>query len=515
MFQCANTSTSTVHDPCPDAFGPPARLAAVPALIAAGVVFVTSATVLMIEILAGRLLAPYVGVTLETYTAVIGTVLAGIAAGAWTGGFLADRLDPRRLLGPVVVAGGALAILSVPIVRALGDAGVTDVGTATVGLAVAAFLLPALVLSAVTPTVVKLQLRDLDHTGAVVGRLSGIGTLGALVGTFLTGFVLVADFPTKPIVFAVGGALVTMGVALWVWLSRRDRVVVGVLLTAAIAATALAVGADDPCAIESAYSCLRVTRDLDRPGGRILWINRDEHSYVDLDDPTHLEFDYTRAIAAVAAVAWPGTLPLESLHIGGGGFTMPRYFDLVRPGSRSTVLEVDPAVVRIAERDLDLHTSPQLRVRVGDARVGIRKVRAASMDLAVGDAFSDLSVPWHLTTREFNAAIDRALRPGGVYAMNVIDNSRLRFLRAELATLRDRFEWVAAISAPSTFNRGFADNIVLAASHRTLDTTELRQRLRPEGLVLLVGPALDRFVGDTRILTDDYAPVDQWLSEGH
>jgi len=155
---------------------------------------------------------------------------------------------------------------------------------------------------------------------------------------------------------------------------------------------------------------------------------------------------------------------------------MPRYFDAVRPGSRSTVLEVDPAVVRIAKRDLALRTSPRLRVSVGDARVGIRTIRPKSMDLAIGDAFSDLSVPWHLTTREFNAAIDQTLRPGGVYAMNVIDNGRLRFLRAELATLADRFAWVVAISAPSTFNHGFADNVVLAASHRQLDTRRCAPR---------------------------------------
>src|SRR5690606_35373487 len=112
-------------------------------VLAAAVVFVTSAAVLVLEILAGRMLAPYVGVTLETYTAVIGTVLAGLAAGAWLGGYVADRVDPRHLLGPLVLAGGGLSLLSVPVVRALGDDTVQDVGPASVFLAVAAFFLPA------------------------------------------------------------------------------------------------------------------------------------------------------------------------------------------------------------------------------------------------------------------------------------------------------------------------------------------------------------------------------------
>ena len=76
---------------------------------------------LVIELLAIRLLAPYVGVTLDTYTAIIGTVLAGIAIGAWIGGVAADRVDPRRLIPPLLVLGGALAIATIPIVRVLGD----------------------------------------------------------------------------------------------------------------------------------------------------------------------------------------------------------------------------------------------------------------------------------------------------------------------------------------------------------------------------------------------------------
>lgn len=487
----------------------------VPALAAAALVFVTSAVVLTLEVLAGRLLAPYVGVTLETYTAVIGTVLAGIAAGAWAGGWLADRVDPRRLLGPVVLGGGVLAILSVPVVRALGDATVADVGGASIGLAAAGFFLPALVLSAISPIVVKMQLRELEHTGAVVGRLSGIGTLGALVGTFVTGFVLVAQAPTRPVIYALGGFLVVLGLALWVWLSRRAGPVMGALLVAAVGAVGLAAAADDPCEIESPYACLHVTLDPNAATGRVLWINRDMHSYVDVADPTHLEFDYTNAFADVADTAWPGATRIDALHIGGGGFTMPRYLAATRPGTRSLVLEVDPGVVEIARRRLALRTSPSLRVDVGDARIGIRGVATDSVDLAVGDAFADLSVPWHLTTREFVGQIDRALRPDGVYVMNVIDRGSFRFLRAEIATLRDRFAHVVLMAEPTVYQERYAANFVLAASHRRLDRDELVARAATENYTVRDGDDLGRFVDGADVLTDDYAPVDQWLTGEH
>jgi hypothetical protein len=274
--------------------------------IAALLVFVCSAAVLVLEILAGRMLAPYVGITLQTYTAIIGTVLAGISVGAWGGGFVADRVDPRLVLGPLVLAGGALSILIVPIVRALGHASIGDgdVRLTTVFLTFAGFFLPSMVLSAVTPTVVKLELHDLSRTGRVVGSFSAIGTLGALVGTFVTGFILVAEFPTRTVIYSLGALLVALGIGLWLWLSRRFTAITVVLLTVTATGFGLTASAHDQCDIESAYACLYVEESSSDPNGRILWENNLVHSFVDLKDPTLLAFEYTKDFADVIKVAW-------------------------------------------------------------------------------------------------------------------------------------------------------------------------------------------------------------------
>ena len=186
-----------------------------PGWLAVALVVGTSAAVLVLEILAGRLLAPYVGVSLETYTGIIGTVLAGIAAGVWLGGAAADRVDPRRLIPVLLVVGGALAIATVPTIRALGGAGDAASVGVTLLLTAVGFLPSATVLSAIPPAVVKLQLRDLHDTGATVGRLSAYGTAGAIVATFLTGFVLVAIAAVTTIIIATGVLLVVSGLALW------------------------------------------------------------------------------------------------------------------------------------------------------------------------------------------------------------------------------------------------------------------------------------------------------------
>ncbi len=119
-----------------------------------------------------------------------------------------------------------------------------------------------------------------------------------------------------------------------------------------------------------------------------------------------------------------------------------------------------------------------------------------SRDVVVGDAFGSLSVPWHLATREFIAEVDRVLRPEGVWVQNVIDYPTFQFARAELATLRERFEHVYAIAPQADFDGSTGGNLVLVASHRALDRDELSGLVAKHGDVVREGAALDRFIGD-------------------
>ena len=487
-----------------------------PPVLAAVLVFATSGAILVLEILAGRLLAPYVGVTLETYTGIIGTVLAGISLGTWLGGRAADRTDPRRLLGPLLVVGGALALLVVPAISLVSALRPGSGPAAIVLFSAAAFFAPAAVLSAVTPTVVKLQLHDLSKTGHVVGRLSAISTAGAIAGTFLTGFVLVSALPSRPIVIVVGGTLIAAGVVIWVTLGRgRGAGLPLIALASLLVGAGWSAAAPQPCERESTYFCVRVEIDPVRASGRTLYLDTLRHSYVDLADPTHLEFSYARIVGDVVAAMAPEAQPISALHIGGGGFTLPRYLAATRPGSTSLVLELDPTVVAVAREELGLVTSDELRVRVGDARLALGALPADAYDLVVGDAFGGLAVPWHLTTREFVAEVGRVLRPGGLYVINVIDYPPLAFARAEAATLRVVFPHVAVIAPEARVAGRSGGNIVLVASDSPIPAGAILEanRLRlGDDEVVWEGDDLDAFIGEAAVLTDDFAPVDQLLS---
>jgi spermidine synthase len=469
--------------------------------VAGALVFVSSGAVLVLEVVGLRLVGPYVGVTLQTSSAVIGVALAAIAYGAWTGGWLADRRDPRGLLPALLLLAGGATALSLPIVRAAGSWLRGTDPTNVLLLALLALFPPAALLSAVTPLVVKLRLGDLRETGRVVGRLSGLGTLGGITATLGTGFVLVAAVPTSVIVLSLGGLLTVCSLLLY-WYDRSRRLLAPGLV-AVLLSGVLVVVAPDPCDVETAYHCARVTVDPQRPSGRLLWLNGAQHSYVDLTDPRHLEFAYAGWIGAYLDALPPG--PLDALHIGGGGFTIPEYLAATRPGSHSLVLELDAALVGLDRRRLGLRTGPDLVVRTGDARVNLRKEPDGSRDVVVGDAFGHLVVPWHLATRELIEDVRRTLRPGGVYALNVIDRPARRFVRAEVATVRAVFPYVALVSTPTAIRGDAGANFVILGSPAPLHS------FTPPGAQVLTGPELDAFVKRASVLTDDFAPVDQLL----
>ncbi len=473
---------------------------------AATVVFLAAGAVLVLEILTARLMAPYLGVSLDTYTGIIGTVLAGISAGSWLGGRAADRYSPRLLLGPILILGGLLAVISPTLVNLLGPQVQGGGVTAIVGLALCTVFLPALVLSAVTPIVVKLQLTDLEATGTIVGRLSAFATAGALLGTFGTGFFLVTRAPTRIIVAGTGVLLMVLGVIAATWLRRGP----GASTVAAVAVLGVGAGAatyavTGPCQSESAYFCIRVIDDPPGSSGRLLMLDDVMHSHVDLEDPKRLRFSYaTVSIAAVDAIA-PGARRVSALQIGGGGFTLPRYLQAARPGSTVDVLELDRAVLDTARRHLGLRTGPSLRVDVGDARLLVREKAARSYDFVLGDAFASRSVPWHLTTREFLTTVRGLLRPGGAYVMNLIDGPEQRFLAAQAATMLEVFASVTMFPVPN--------NYVLVGSSEPVDGQRVAQIAARDGVYLrpVSGAELRRFVADATPLRDDFAPVDQLL----
>src|SRR5689334_4893504 len=117
--------------------------------------------------------------------------------------------------------------------------------------------------------------------------------------------------------------------------------------------------------------------DSDRAAAFSLMLDGAPQSYVDLDDPLHLEFEYVRRMAAAIDLLAPPGEPLRALHLGGGGLTLPRYLAATRPGSPQRVVEIDGPLVELVRRELPLPSKANVRVRVGDARAAVEGIRDA------------------------------------------------------------------------------------------------------------------------------------------
>jgi hypothetical protein len=239
-------------------------------------------------------------------------------------------------------------------------------------------------------------------------------------------------------------------------LGRAAGRAAGALRLASLAApAALLLGSPGalagPCTLESAYVCIQIQSGQAGPLElRAMLLDRLLHSYGAPDDPTHLEYGYTRHFAAVARVRAEGRPPPRALFVGGGGYTVPRYLEATYPGAAIDVIEIDPRVTRAAELYLGLRPDTRIRTFKEDARqFFIERRTPGGYDVVFGDAFNDLSIPYQLTTREFDEQVRRSLAPDGLYVANVIDLFPAGdFLRAYMATLRTVFPHVGILLEP-------------------------------------------------------------------
>ena len=173
------------------------------------VVFIASFCTLVIELVAGRIMAPYVGVSLYTWTSIIGVVLAGISIGAYLGGLLADRYPRPSTLGWLLFLSGLGALSISPLTNLIGEAQFhTSLMIRILLITTIIFFVPSCLLGMISPVVVKLTLKNLQKTGNVVGKIYAFSTLGSIFGTFATGFFLISWMGTRHILLTMGIILI-------------------------------------------------------------------------------------------------------------------------------------------------------------------------------------------------------------------------------------------------------------------------------------------------------------------
>lgn len=260
----------------------------------------------------------------------------------------------------------------------------------------------------------------------------------------------------------------------------------------------------DPIRIRAqvATGVAELVSDHGKPSGRTLLVDGTPQSHVDLDDPTHLEFDYVRRLGHVVDLMPTG--PLRVLHLGGGALTLPRYVAATRPGSGQQVVEIDGPLLELVRRELPLRRSARMRLRVGDAREVLSRLPEDAFDLVVVDAFTSGRMPASLASVEFVGLVARTLRQAGVLATNLADGSGLRFARRQVATARASFPCLALIADPTVLAGKRFGNLVLVGSRTQLPLDGYVRRTASDPFPgrVLHDPDLARFTAGTKPVAD-------------
>lgn len=494
------------------------------------IAFISSFCVMVIELIASRILAPYIGVSLYTWTSIIGVILGGIALGNYLGGRLADRRPSPLILALIFFTGALLTIAILPATMLVSSTewfnGLPMMLEFTIKTSMI-FFLPAIVLSMVSPMVIKLTLGDLGRTGGVVGTIYAVSTAGAILGTFMTGFFFILWFGTRLIVWLVAGVLVMTGIIAWLswkipgrWRPSLKNLIFWMVILEVIFGSAFLFlqfrqSWDENYTRESNYYTIRV---MDAAGGfKVLSLDHLIHSYVIPDSPTTLKYDYVKVFEELFWSLGREKPAPRLLHLGGGGYSFPRYLETVYPATINEVVEIDPAVTEVAHEELGLPEDTSIKTYNQDARYFLmRRDAEDKYDFVIGDVFNDRATPYHLTTLEFDRLVKDNMTADGVYLINIVDSYQAgRYLPSFIFTLGQVFDNVYLFTVGDNWQDVLASTFVIAATDGTIDVNNYVRNLTGDGTRGITGlpmgeTALEKYMAARKpvLLTDDYVPTD-------
>jgi spermidine synthase len=468
--------------------------------------FVTGFATLGLEITALRLLAPAFGSNLLVFSNVVGVVLAGLAAGALIGGRMADRrADPRRA-GALILGAGIFVALLPAFARPFLDAArnALSTGSASVffwSLAAVTLLVlpPTFLLGGVAPFLVRLRARRLDEVGRASGSLSGVGTAGSLLGTFVPTLVTIPFLGTTATLHLLG-ALLILASTLLLGRNAGAALALPLALTLAPARTSVEPGVLEER--DSAYQHIRVEERSD--GTRLLLFDEGLAVQSSWKPGNRLAGTSYDAFLLLDAARDGGIRTLLDLGLAAG--TIVHDFRVQKPDVAITGVEIDPVVLEVARRHFALD-GRNLTAVEADARVFLAR-KGRTFDAIAVDVFRGAHVPFACATREFFALVRERLAPGGAVMMNVAAlSARDRGLTGLLNTAASIFaetwvwhpegshNWILVASASPGLGSRLANNPVPD------DMGEFRRELARDIRKVAFDPA-------GAVFTDDLSPLD-------
>ena len=493
-------------------------------------VFVAGMASMSLEFTASRILIPIFGSSIYTWGSLIGVILAGLSLGYHIGGKLADK-NPNFLKLCLVIFSAGLYIIFIPFIAPTLTSSfvqfVSDSQYASLFAVFTLLMLPTFLLGIVSPYAIKLATRRLTELGNVSGNLYSLSTIGSIVGTFLTVFVLIPTFEINYIIFGLGVTLMFFSSLFGPARFPKILAVFVVILLFFFPSINLSSAGNvmiHPTGTlvyekETLYSHLDV---IDNGNIRTLYLDGNIHSQMYKGKPEELAITYTKYFH-LGFLFNPNAK--DVLFVGGGGFSGPKNFLSTYSDVRIDVVEIDSDVISAARNyfNLRVDNGSSLMIYNDDARNFLSKTEK-KYDLIILDAFSKNYIPFHLMTLEYFQLLDKKLTSDGVIISNNIGSmtgDRSDIVRAVYKTISQVFPSVYFF--PTEHNSGNLQNIMLAAMKTPTEYSkdELRQLASNNGnnnhdsttalddldyLEHLYEAELK--TSDVPLLTDQFAPVD-------
>lgn len=484
------------------------------------IVFIVGAAVMMLEITGSRVLAPYLGTSIIVWTSLIGVILGSLSLGYFWGGKIADSNPNFKALSLIIFAGAVLVAItafSKSIVLNLIQENINDLRVGSVVATSILFAPPSVLLGMVSPYAAKLKIKSLKKSGVAVGSIYAVSTVGSIVGTFLTGFWLIAFLGNTKILILASFLLIWTSILASVGNFLKIKILALILLIISIyaqqslQALSKQQGFVD---VDTLYNRVWVYDSVDqktKKSIKVLLIDPFTTQSAVFKDSDELVFDYLKFFR----LAKHFNKDIKSaLLIGGAGYAYPRDFLAKNPRATIDVAEIDPGLTELAKDYFRLKGDPRLRIYHEDARIFLNKTQK-KYDVIFEDAFgSSYAIPYHLTTKETVTRIYQLLNDDGVLVMNMIsaiDGNKGKFLRAEYHTYKSLFENVYLFPVQSPQSPFEAQNIILVAAKGKVGILPVNNDPEiSQYLSHLWTRDIDKDVG---ILSDDWAPVDQYMIE--
>lgn len=487
--------------------------------------FLAGAAMMVIEICAYRLLAPFFGNSVYTWTALIGVILIAFSAGGYLGGHLADRKMALDLLG-WLLAGSAVLAFFIPALHTVFALSLSAKGliAGPVMISLLLFAVPGVLLGAVSPAAVRfysLTLKD-THVGAAAGTISMLGSLGSFVGTFLSGFFLLSTFGVRSIFFGTAAVLLILAVIAFFLAKNPLKQQTPVLLSGVFAFSMSWMTAPKPkpdviYEHESFYHHIEVSEQQDgKVTRRVLQLDSTMEGGMDANTgELILPYQEYWKLALLREPAKVGS----ALFIGAGAFGMPENVARDFPEAAVDVVEIDPQVIEVGRKFFKLDEYPRVKAHAGDARRYLLQNDGKKWDLIFGDAYNGIrQIPPHLATQEFYQQVAGHLEPKGVFIMNLIaaiTGPKAELTSGMLATVRKAFPHVEVFSVGH--RRVDTQNVILMCSREDLKPHIVDRYVTPgswqERLIRTHIPA-GTVPRSQLVFTDDFNPVDAIIARG-